>query len=229
MRGNGAGPQEPRSFAAGRGGCYAPNHLEGQDDQGRAGGERRGEKARPHNGGIPKGTAAQPDIKKRGDRVNRDGPNNRDKYERNVKPFGRFPFAIAAVKQVAADVNVEHEIAVEDDDIPTQHRGGEIKLAEAGNEVPEAVRPAQIHRDKGEAHENGCHGEQFAEDDEIVQVLVVINVNGYDHHDGGGGHAHEEGEIGNINAPGDFVAHAGDDEAMGKLLAVGVQSDQTDH
>ena len=84
--------------------------------------------------------------------------------------------------------------------------------------MPEAVGPAEVHRHEGQAHEDGRHGEQFAEDDQVVQLLVVVDVDRDHHHHRRRGDADQEGEVGDVDAPGDLVAHAGDDQAVGELL-----------
>ena len=94
--------------------------------------------------------------------------------------------------------------------------------------MPEPVGPAQVHRHEGEAHEDGRDGEQFAEDDQVVQLLVVVDVDRDDHHHRRGGHADEEGEIGDVDAPGNLVAHAGGDQAVHELLGVGVEAEQAE-
>ena len=174
------------------------------------------------------GRPPKPDVKERGDGVNRDRPNDGDEDKGNVKPLGGHLFPIAAVEQVAADIDVKQQVAVEDDDVPAQHRGGEIELPMPGNQMPEAVGPAEIHRDERQAHDDGRHREQLAEDDEVVELLVVVDVNRDHHHHGGGGHADEEGEVGDVNAPRNLVAHAGDDQAVRELFAVGVETQQAD-
>ena len=93
--------------------------------------------------------------------------------------------------------------------------------------MPEPIRPPQIHGDKGQAHQNRRDGEQFAEDNQVVQVLVLVNVNRDYEHDRGGGDADEKGEIGDVDAPGYLIGHVGHDEAVDKLLGIGVQTQQT--
>ena len=182
----------------------------------------------PTMDGIPKGPPAQPDIEKRRDGVDGDGPDDGDENKRNVKPFGRLGLPIAAVEQIAADVDVEQQVAVEHDDVPTQHGFGKIELPDAGDQMPETIRPPQVHGDKGQAHQDGRHRQEFSEDDQVMQVLVLVDINGNDHHDRRRRHADQEGEVGDIDAPGNFVAHPGDDQPVGKLPAIGVEAEQAD-
>src|SRR5262249_26447263 len=100
--------------------------------------------------------------------MNRKRPHDSDEDERDVEPFGGPSPAITAIEQVTADVHVEEQVAVQDEDVPAQHGGGEVELADAGDEVPEAVGPAQVDGDKREAHENCGDGEKLAEDHEVV-------------------------------------------------------------
>ena len=59
-----------------------------------------------------------------------------------------------------------------------------------------------------------------------MHFLVAVDIYRNDHHDRSGGHPHQEGEVSDINAPRHLVTHAGDDEAVDKLLAVGVEADE---
>ena len=90
----------------------------------------------------------------------------------------------------------------------------------------EAVRPAQVHRHEQQAHDDHGDGQQLAEDHHVVQVHVAVDVDGDHQHDRRGGQAHQVGEVGDVQAPGDLVGHAGGDQAVDELLAVGVQAAQ---
>ncbi len=193
------------------------------------GGKGGGQETGPDDGRIPKGPPAQAHIEKRRDGVDRDRPDDGDEDERNVKPFARFGLAIAAVEQIAADVDVEQEVAVEHNDVPTEHGFGKVELPDAGDQMPETIRPPQVNGHKGQAHQDGRHRQEFSEDDQVMQVLVLIDINGNDHHDGRRRHADQEGEVGDIDAPGNLVAHPGDDQAVGELPAIGVEAQQADH
>ena len=46
----------------------------------------------------------------------------------------------------------------------------------------------------------GYH-QELAEYDYFSEGLLIVQVVGYDQHDGGGGHAHEEGEVGDVKSP----------------------------
>ena len=120
------------------------------------------------------------------------------------------------------------EVAVEDEDVPAEHRTGEVEDADARNQVPEAVGAAEIHGDEGEAHQDGGDRKKLAEDDEVVEVLVLVDVDRDDEHHGRGRHADEEGEVGDVDAPRDLVAHAGDLEARDELLRVGIEPDNAE-
>src|SRR5215471_10546277 len=109
--------------------------------------------------------------------MNRNCPDDGDEDERDVEPLGGSASAITAIKQVTADVHVEEQVAIQDQDVPAQHRGREVELADAGDEVPEAVGPAEVNGHESQAHEDGSDGEQLAEDHEVVQLLVFVNVN----------------------------------------------------
>ena len=94
--------------------------------------------------------------------------------------------------------------------------------------MPEPLRPAKIHGDEGETHDDRGDREKLAEDHEVVQLLVAVDVNGDHQHHGGGGDAHEEGEVRDVNAPRDLVGHAGRGKTLDELVGIGVEADETD-
>jgi hypothetical protein len=54
----------------------------------------------------------------------------------------------AHVEQVAADVQVEQQVAVEHEHVPGEHRHRPVEAADAGDHVPEAVGPAEVDHDE---------------------------------------------------------------------------------
>src|SRR5205807_323158 len=141
-------------------------------------------------------------------------------------PLRGFSLLIAAIEQIPADVDVQQEIAVQHEDVPTEHRFWEVHLPDSGNQMPEPIRPSEVNGHEEEAHNDRGDREQLAEDHEIVQFLIIINVNGDDHHHGRSGDADEEGEVRDVNAPRNFVAHSGDDEAVNELLGVSIEPEE---
>ena len=91
--------------------------------------------------------------------------------------------------------------------------------------APEAVGPPDVHHDEAQAHHQGADGQHLAQDGDLLDGLPVVDVGGDDQHDGGGGHAHQEGEVADVEAPRDLVAHPGDDEPLVQLADVGPGSD----
>lgn len=51
-----------------------------------------------------------------------------------------------------------------------------------------ALRLADVHHDEQQAHGDGGDGQEFAEDDDLPELFVMVQV-GHDQHDGRGGHA----------------------------------------
>ena len=74
-----------------------------------------------------------------------DGPDDGNKHEGDIEPRRRFASAVTRVEQVAADVQVEQQISVEHQHVPTEHGCRELELADAWDQVPEMVRPSQVH------------------------------------------------------------------------------------
>src|SRR5262249_10544136 len=59
-----------------------------------------------------------------------------------------------------------------------------------------------------------------------MKFLVIINVNGDDHHHGSGRHTHQKCEIGYVDAPGNFVAHTRHHQAMHELFGVCIEPEK---
>ena len=52
-------------------------------------------------------------------------------------------------------------------------------------------------------------GEQFTDDDGVMHVAVVIDVGGDDHHYAARSETDDEGEVGNVEPPGNVIGHSG--------------------
>ena len=202
--------------------------LDGDDDKRRAADEGASEEARGEQRGVPKGPTTKSAIKEGGDGVDADGPDDAQEHGGHIHLRHGLLSAEALIKQVAADIDVDGEIAVQHDDIPGEHGDGEVKLPEAGHHVPEAVGPAEIAHDEHDAHDDGGDGEQLADDDDVVHLLVMIKIGRDDHHDSASGQTDEEGEIRDVEAPGDVVAHGSEGHAITHLDRPGVRSDKED-
>jgi len=144
-----------------------PHNLQRQDDERGTGRKRAGQETGRDDRRIPKRTAAQADVQEGRDRVNAHRPGDRHKHERHVKHGRRLPPAIGAVNQVPADVQIQQQIAVQRNHVPGEHRHGKVEPQE---QVHEAVRTPQVHGHKQEAHQDHRNGQQFAENDHVVQV-----------------------------------------------------------
>ncbi len=80
--------------------------------------------------------------------------------------------------------------------------------------MPRPIGPADVHRDEQQAHDDGADGQQLAEDGDLPDRLPVVDVGRDDQQHGGRGHADQEGEVADVEGPGDLVAHVGDDQAF---------------
>jgi hypothetical protein len=60
-------------------------------------------------------------FQKRRDGVNRDRPHDRDEHERDVPLLVRRLAEEARVEQVAADVQVQQQVTIQDDHVPREH------------------------------------------------------------------------------------------------------------
>src|SRR4051812_47115198 len=91
------------------------DNLQRQNNQRGASRKCRSQKARSNDRRVPKMSAAQSDIQKRSHRMNRNRPDNRDEHKRNVKPLRWLAIAIPAIEQITANVDVQDQVAVEND------------------------------------------------------------------------------------------------------------------
>ena len=94
--------------------------------------------------------------------------------------------------------------------------------------MPEAVGPTQVHHYERQTHQNRRDGQQLAEDDEVVELLIFVEVNRDDEHDRRRRDADEEGEVRDVNAPRDLVRHVRGDKAVDELLRVGVEAHEAE-
>ena len=71
---------------------------------------------------------------------------------------------------------------MKNDDILGQQRTGPVKIADEGYQVPEAVRTAEVHGDKEQAHDHGRHREELTEYDHFVHLPVFEDISRNHHH-----------------------------------------------
>ncbi len=105
---------------------------------------------------------------------------------------------------------------------------GRLMLPMNGHELPDPVRTADIDEDKEHGHDDGAHREEFAEDGDLLDRLPVVDVGRDDEHHRGRGDADEEGEVADVEGPGDLVAHVGRDEPVLKLVPPGGETPEAD-
>ena len=169
------------------------------------------------------GPAAQPDVQKRRHGVNADRPEDRHEHERDVEDLARLHPAIGAVDQIPADVQVQQQVTVERDHVPTEHRKREV---EPQKNVHEAIRPTEIDRHEQQTHDDRGHREQLAKNHQIVQIAIAVDIHGNHEHHRGGGHADQEREVRDVQPPRDLVGHPGQRESVDELPAIRVQPEQ---
>ena len=131
----------------------------------------------------------------------RDRPKNRDEDEGHIPLGVRLFTEKAHVKQVAADVQVDQQVAVEHDHVPGEHRYREVEFTDAGYHVPDAIGATEVGDDEANAHKDRGDGQQLADDDDVVHVVVMIQIGGNHHHHASGGEADHEGEVGDVEPP----------------------------
>jgi hypothetical protein len=114
---------------------------------------------------------------------------------------------------VPADHGIEEQVAVEHDSIIEQHGiGRRVKQHVQG---PHGL--PQVGQNEQQAHDDGSDGQKFTHNSDAAVGLVVVQIVWQDHHHATGGHTHQVGEVGDVKAPGDIPAHAGDTQTELKL------------
>ncbi len=202
----------------------ATDHLQRQDQEGGPSGKRGCQETRGDDRRVPEGPRPQPDKQEGGHGVDADGPDDRRKDKGDDEErFARRRPPVGAVDEVAGDVHVQQQIAVQDKHVPGQHREREV---EAQEHVVEAVGTAQVHGHEQQAHDDRGDGQELAENHQIMHLAVLVDVGGNHQHHRGGGHAHQEREVGDVQAPRHLVGHARGRQALDQLLAVGMHAHQ---
>ena len=72
------------------------------------------------------------------------------------------------------------------------------------------VGTAHVDHDEQQAHGHRGHRQEFSQDGDPAEGLIIVQVVRQNHHHRRGRHADQVGELGDIKAPGDVPAQAGD-------------------
>ena len=183
-----------------------PLEDQGHDhDQCRTGGKGRGEEARGNDGGQPEMPAGQTAVQHGGDGVDRDGKRN-GQVDKEIDPFRRVYLLPLGGEDHPAAQHVEQQIAPEHAHIPEQHGIG----CRVKEHVEAAQRLTEVGHDEHHTHQQRGNGEEFPEDRNPPERLIIVNVIGqYEHHPSRRD-ADQEGELGDVEPPGDIATHAGE-------------------
>ena len=195
-------------------------HLEDDEENRGTRAEGRREELRREDRRIPVRTGGQAVEQERRDGVDADRHRDRQQHEGHDQPLLVRPAVEGPAQDVCHDDEVDGEVQVEHEHVPRQDRPREVQVAPRRDQVPEAIRPSEIHDDEEQAHDDGAHRQQLAVDDDLANRLPVVDV-GRDHQDHGrGGDADEEREVPDVEAPADLIAHRGDRQSVRDLAGV---------
>jgi hypothetical protein len=123
-------------------------------------------------------------------------------------------------------VQVQQQVAVEDDEVPRQHRDREVEPAQAGDHVPQAIGSSEVGDDEQQAHDDRGDRKQLADDHDVMHQPIAVEVGGDDHHHATRRHADEEREVGDVQAPAHVIGHVRQDHAVHDLVRPGVGADE---
>ena len=166
------------------------------DDQSRSSCKCRSKKARSSNRGQPEMPSRQAAVQHGGDGMDGNGEGNRNVNE-DIHPFRRLDlFTFGGQDDPAAD-NVQSQVAEQHHHIPEQHGIG----SRMENHVQAADRLADIGHDEHKTHNKGGDGEEFTENGDPAEGLVIVDIIGKNKHQSSGRNTDQEGKLGNIEPP----------------------------
>ena len=123
---------------------------------------------------------------------------------------------------------VQEEIAIQDEDIPSEERLGKIHRPKERNHVPEPVQPSQVDHHEENGHDDGGSGKKFSQNDDLLDRFKLVDVCRNNQENGRCGQAYKIGKVRNIESPGDLVSHASGNETGDMLLPIKFEPDQND-
>ena len=91
--------------------------------------------------------------------------------------------------------------------------------------VKQTLRITKVGDNEQEGNQNSCNSEELAEDQHWAELLVVMQVERDGYHNARCSNANEERELGDIKTPADVAAHAGEDQAVLKLIRISDYAD----
>ena len=136
---------------------------------------------------------------------------------------------VVAEEDVERDGDVEHQVPVQHDHVPRQHRVGPVEQPDDRRQAPPFPWiPRAVGHHETEAHDQGGYRDPLRDEHRPAEVDVVQDV-GRQHQDHRRGrHPHQEGHVGDVEAPAHVIVHPRDDEPVIGLVEVGVAADQHD-
>ena len=187
-----------------------PQELQHDEQDGRPRAERRRQELRSQDGGVPVRSGCETVVEKGCHGVDADGHGNRQQDQRHDDAGVVGSAAEGTIQNVCDDREVDEEVEIQNQDVPRQDRLRKVQVAPGWEQVPEAVRPADVHQHEQQAHHDSAHGKQFAVHHDFTNGLPVVDVRGDDQHHGGGGHPNQEREVPDVEAPAHLVPHGRD-------------------
>ena len=129
---------------------------------------------------------------------------------------GRRHFLALGAQGDEGDDGIQHQVSAKRDHVP-EHDGVRRGIEQ---HVEHARGLAHVHEDEEHAHHDGGDGQELAQDGDAGERLAVVQIIGEHDHHGGSRDTHQEGELGDVEAPGDIAAEARDSETVVQLPQV---------
>ena len=127
--------------------------------------------------------------------------------------FGGASPRRSAAQRHPTDEDVETEIATEGHGVPEHHR----VRRRMEEDVEDPVGSPHVDEDEEHAHDDRRDGEELAEDGHLAECLVIVEVVRQHHHHRRSGDAHQEGELGDVEAPDHITTQTRDGQTGGEL------------
>ena len=178
----------------------------------------------PSRAVFQNGRAELAENRKGRDGVDGHCPEHGQHHHREVMFQRRFAAAVTAVQHVHRQGQVQRQVAIQHHHVPGQQRGRPVHAANEGDQVPGALRMAQVGQHEHHGADDGRHRQAFADLHHRLHVDTVKDVSRNDQQHRRRRDAHQESEVADVEAPRNLVAQAGDDKAVAQLQAVGPQA-----
>ena len=197
-----------------------PHNEANHDQQSRTSSESRRQEATDDDCGTPICTARVADVNECGNGMDADSQRDCDDCQ-NLSPLERRDLLTLAVDSRPAHDDVHDQVRRKNAHVEEQD-GVRRRIQD---NVKQTLRITKVGDNEQEGNQNSCNSEELAEDQHGAELLVVMQVERDGYHNARCCNADKERELGDIKTPADVTAHAGEDQAVLKLIRISDYAD----